>query len=235
MFATVPSLSLHLLDSFGNIVIVGSSSLTAANIKNGVTIFGVTGTDVGSAVIFGNGAQGNFGGCKFLRDWQVRRYDGSTKWTIYQDTQSISGGRLQYSLAYWIAYGSSTNEMRYYCRPGVLINNKITLSNYSTLRIRCQMSTNFGDSTGNFELWWYDTQPTVQWSSTTWGSIDPDGTRASSNLFSKYNDPASQIDETKTDLSSFTRNAWWVIVFPSINSKLWTGYVYAWLDGLWLY
>lgn len=36
-----------MLDSFGNIVIVGSSSLIASSIKNGVTIFGVKGTFTG--------------------------------------------------------------------------------------------------------------------------------------------------------------------------------------------
>ena len=58
----------------GTIVILGSSSLSASNIRNGVTIFGVTGTDKGSNVIFGNGGQGSFlGGCKFLRPYGLKR------------------------------------------------------------------------------------------------------------------------------------------------------------------
>ena len=234
MFATVPSLSLHLLDSFGNIVIVGSSNLKAANIKKGVSIFGVTGTDVGSAVIFGNGAQGNFGGCKFLRALDVHRYDGSTKRSIYNDTQSIVNGRLRYVNAYWICRSTSTDETRYFTTPGVLINNSIQLSSYSNLRIKFQIDTPYTRS--SIRVYWYRNKPSSQWGHSSWGSIDPGGT-SSGNLVSDTYTAAGTYDVTCTSLSKFSKTGgWWVIILPyTCRSEGFSGTVYTYLDGFWLY
>ena len=146
----------------GTIVILESSSLSASNIRNGVTIFGVTGTDKGSNVIFGNGGQGSFlGGCKFLRQYDVKRYDGQTKRSIYHDTQTITGGRLRYDHAYWITRSTSADERRYFTNPGVLINNPVQLSACSNLRIKFQIDTPHVGQ--NIKVCWYSSKPSVQW------------------------------------------------------------------------
>lgn len=220
----------------GTIVILGSSSLSASNIRNGVTIFGVTGTDKGSNVIFGNGGQGSFlGGCKFLRQYDVKRYDGQTIRSIYHDTQTITGGRLRYDHAYWITRSTSTNERRYFTNPGVLINNPVQLSAYSNLRIKFQIDTPFvGQS---IKVWWYSSKPSVQWGYTRWGSIDPNGTNCGNLVSTRYT-AAGTYDVTCNDLSKFSRTGgWWVITLPyDCNSDgIYVSSIYTYLDFLYLW
>ena len=220
----------------GNIVVLGSSSLSASNIRNGVTIFGVTGTDKGSNVIFGNGGQGSFlGGCKFLRQYDVKRYDGQTLRSIYHDTQTIIGGRLRYDHAYWITRSSSTNERRFFTSPGVLINNPVQLSAYSNLRIKFQIDTPYVGQ--RIKVWWYSSKPSVQWGHTTWGSIDPNGTNCGNLVSTRYT-AAGTYDVTCNDLSKFSRTGgWWVITLPYYcNSEgIYVSSIYTYLDFLYLW
>ena len=187
-------------------------------------------------MIFGNGGQGSFlGGCKFLRQYDVKRYDGQTKRSIYHDTQTIIGGRLRYDHAYWITRSSSTDERRFFTSPGVLINNPVQLSAYSNLRIKFQIDTPYvGRSIG---VWWYSSKPSVQWGYTTWGSIDPDGTNCGNLVSTRYT-AAGTYDVTCNDLSKFSRTGgWWVITLPYYcNSEgIYVSSIYTYLDFLYLW
>lgn len=172
---------------------------------------------------------------KFLRQYDVKRWDGQTKRTICDDTQAIENGRLRYQHAYWITRSTSTDERRYFTTPGLLINNTVNLSSYSTMTIKFQLGSNPYVSS-RFRMYWYSTKPTVQWGYSTWGSIDPGGVSCSSPGNTSYSSSGTYT-ATFTDLSSkYTRTGgWWVLVLPyQCNSEgMWAGSVSTWLDYLW--
>lgn len=165
----------------------------------------------------------------------VHRYNGSTKKTIYDDTQVIENGRLRYQHAYWICKSTSTTELRFFTTPGILINNTVDFSKYNTMTIKFQLGATPYNSTNTFEMYWYKTKPTVQWNDSPWGSIDPGGVHATDPSNTRYNS-AGTFEETFTNLSSkYTRTGvWWVLVLPySCRSEgMDAGSVSTWLDYL---
>ena len=172
---------------------------------------------------------------KFLRKLDVHRWDGQTRKTIYDDTQAIENGRLRYYHAYWITRSTSTDEMRFFTTPGILINNAVTLSDYSTMTIKFQMSSAPYISS-NFGMYWYKKKPTVQWYSSTWGSIDPGEVRCTDPIDTYYSSAGTFTATFST--SKYTRTGgWWVLAIPyeCRSNGISVGSVSTWLDYLWLW
>lgn len=200
-----------------------------------LTIFGIRGTDIGSNVIFGSGQNNFLGGVKFLRKLDVHRWNEQTRKTIYDDIQVIENGRLRYYHAYWITKSTSTDEMRFFTTPGILINNAVTLSDYSTMTIKFQMSS-APSTSSNLGMYWYRKKPTVQWYGSKWGSIDP-GEVGCIDPVDTYYSSAGTFTATFSTSKYPRTDGWWVLTIP-YNCKdngISANSVSTWLDYLWLW